>query len=75
MAQTNRIRGRMQAREAEAWSLEEALIWTSKWRTRRCIFETNVKSVVDAIHEGGGIQIFTLLLRSAERFLNTLRRC
>ena len=40
----------MQAREAEAWSFKEALLWTKAWRTNRCIFELDAKSVVDAIH-------------------------
>lgn len=41
---------RPDAREAEAWSFKEALLWTKKWRTNRCIFELDAKSVVDAIH-------------------------
>lgn len=53
-AQAVKLRGRLQARETEGWSLKEALLWTSKWRPKKCIFKTNAKIVVDAIHRGGG---------------------
>lgn len=49
-ARTGRIPGRLPAREAEAWSLREAIIWTATWRTTRCIFELDAKSAVEAIH-------------------------
>lgn len=47
---TSSIQRCMQAREAEALSLKEALIGTNNWRTTRCIFELDAKVVVDAIH-------------------------
>lgn len=39
----------MSTREAKARSFKEALRWTKTWRTTRCIFELNAKSVVDAV--------------------------
>ncbi|KAL8156219.1 hypothetical protein AgCh_001348 [Apium graveolens] len=52
------IGGRMQAKESEVRSLKEALLWVRQWRTTKCIFEMDAKSVVDAIHGGSGISIF-----------------
>lgn len=42
--------GVMQAKEAEALSLKEALLWARRWTSSKCIFETDAKVLVDAIH-------------------------
>ncbi|XP_074352545.1 uncharacterized protein LOC141691680 [Apium graveolens] len=53
-----RVRGRMQAREGEVRSLREALLWIKQWRHTKCIFETDAKLVVDAVHGGRGSSNF-----------------
>lgn len=55
-------KGRIPPREAEAYSLRETMIWTSQWRTTKCIFETDAKVVVDAIHAGGGNSNFHTII-------------
>lgn len=40
----------MYAREAEVVSPREALSLTKDWRTRKCVFESDAKLLVDAIH-------------------------
>lgn len=57
-ARTCRIGGRMQAKEGEARSLREALIWIRSWRKSKCIFEMDAKAVVEVIHVGRGNSIF-----------------
>ncbi|XP_074378240.1 uncharacterized protein LOC141719767 [Apium graveolens] len=48
-ARSKRLQTGHQPRIAEAISLKEALSWTKQWRSRKCIFETDAKSLVDAI--------------------------
>lgn len=57
-ARSNVIRGNIQAREAEALGLKEALLWVHEWRKQKCIFEMDSKLVVDAIHGVRGSFIF-----------------
>lgn len=61
-ARSNKMYGNMQAREAEARSLKEALIWTHNWRKQKCIFELDSKLVVDAIHGDRGNSIFHAII-------------
>ncbi|XP_074347454.1 uncharacterized protein LOC141686311 [Apium graveolens] len=68
-ARTCRIGGRMQAKEGEARSLREALIWIRQWRSLKCIFEMDVKAVVDAIHGGSGNSIFHTIVDDCVKIL------
>lgn len=61
-ARSNRVHGSIQAREAEARSLKEVLLWTHTWRKQKCIFELDSKLVVDAIHDDRGNSIFHTII-------------
>lgn len=49
-ARNNVGRQRAQPREADGLSLKEALIWTSKWRDKKCIFETMLVDAVNGVN-------------------------
>ena len=51
----------MSSREAEAWSIRAALLWMKEWRSQKCIFELDAKSVVDAVHGIRGYSNFTII--------------
>lgn len=61
-ARTNMIRIRGQAREAEAVSLKEPLSWIKNWRTSKCIFESDAKTLVDALQGRPEKSIFDTLV-------------
>ncbi|KAL8101548.1 hypothetical protein AgCh_033450 [Apium graveolens] len=63
------IGGRMQAKESEVRSLKEALLWVRQWRTTKCIFKMDAKSVVDAIHGGSGDSIFHTIVEDCVEHL------
>lgn len=65
----NRLRRCGEAREAEAMSLKEALLWMKQWRTTRCIFEMDAKSVVDAVHGAQQNSIFHLIIDECVQIL------
>ena len=44
------LQARYQPRIVEVLSLREALSWTKKWRSIKCVFETDAKILVDAIN-------------------------
>lgn len=62
-ARSNKVRGRTQAREAEALSLKEALTWTKTWRNTMCIFETDAKLLAEAIYGSKGNSMFHTMLK------------
>lgn len=61
-ARSKVVQGRMQAREAEAIGLLEALLWTKEWRKSKCLFELDAKGLVDAINGEGGRSYFHTLV-------------
>lgn len=61
-ARTNVLRSLRQVREAEAWSLREALEWVRQWRVNKCIFETDAKLLVDALKRNSGKSIFDTIV-------------
>ncbi|XP_074336511.1 uncharacterized protein LOC141673665 [Apium graveolens] len=61
-AKTSRIMGRLQAREAEAWSFKEALKWTHSWRAYKCVFELDAKEVVEAINGSNVTSYFHFII-------------
>ncbi|KAL8112200.1 hypothetical protein AgCh_019768 [Apium graveolens] len=68
-ARACQIGGRIQAKESEVRSLKEALLWVRKWRTTKCIFDMDAKSVVDAIHGGSGDSIFHTIVEDCVELL------
>lgn len=48
------IAGEWSVKEAEARNLREAISWSMELGFKRCIFELDSKSVVDACKGGGG---------------------
>lgn len=68
-ARTNVLQGTTQVREAEAWSLREALEWVRKWRTTKCIFESDAKLLVDAIHGDRGRSNFDTIVEACSENL------
>lgn len=63
---TNVLRGTTQVREAESWSLREALEWVRQWRTTKCIFESDAKLLVDA---------FKITARGRSNFDTIIEEC
>lgn len=68
-ARSNSFYGSTHAREAEALSLKEALIWVHNWRNYKCIFEMDFKLVVDAIYGGRGNSHFHTIIEDCVDFL------
>ncbi|XP_017256601.1 uncharacterized protein LOC108226171 [Daucus carota subsp. sativus] len=68
-ARTTLVQGRSYAREAEALSLKEALSWVKTWRTQKCIFESDAKLLVDAIHAGHGNSIFDTIVEDCRELI------
>lgn len=61
-ARTNILRSTRQVREAEAWSLREALEWMHQWRVNKCIFESDAKLLVDALKQKRGRSFFDTIV-------------
>ena len=59
----------MSSREAEAWSIRAALLWMKEWRSQKCIFELDAKSVVDAVHDIRGYSNFHTIIEECEEIL------
>ncbi|XP_074346962.1 uncharacterized protein LOC141685777 [Apium graveolens] len=57
-ARSSLVRSRACAREAEALSLKEALLWVKSWRQNKFIFESDSKVLVDEIRGGHAKSIF-----------------
>lgn len=68
-ARSATARGGMPPREAEAWSFRAALLWMKSWRTQKCIFELDAKTVVDAVHGTRGNSIFHTIIEECEDIL------
>ncbi|XP_074323048.1 uncharacterized protein LOC141659993 [Apium graveolens] len=63
-ARTNCRRGTTQVREAEAYSLWEAIEWVKNWRTTKCIFETDSTLLVDAFQRDRGRSNFDTIVEA-----------
>lgn len=68
-ARSAKVRGGMPPLEVEAWSFRAALLWLKEWRTQRCIFELDAKSVVDAVHGIRGNSNFHTIIEECEEIL------
>ncbi|XP_074373281.1 uncharacterized protein LOC141713413 [Apium graveolens] len=68
-ARSNLVRGRTIAREAEALSLKEALSWTKERAVTKCIFESDAKLLVDAIHGFKGRSMFDTIVENCSEIL------
>ncbi|XP_017250744.2 uncharacterized protein LOC108221372 [Daucus carota subsp. sativus] len=69
-ASGRRIQGRWKPREAEALGLKEALLWVREWRTSKCVFEMDAKTVVDAIYGDGGNSYFHTIIEDCVDILH-----
>lgn len=63
MARACRYRGLLTPRDAEALGLKEAICWAVEKGFKRCIFETDAKVVVDAIHGSHGRDPFHMIVK------------
>lgn len=68
-ARTNVLPGTTQIREAEAWSLREALERVREWRTNKCIFESDTKLLVDAFHRNRDRSNFDTIVEACSESL------
>ncbi|KAL8158304.1 hypothetical protein AgCh_002850 [Apium graveolens] len=63
MARASRHRGLLTPRDAEALGLKEAICWAVEKGFKQCIFETDAKLVVDAIHGSHGRDPFHMIVK------------
>lgn len=68
-ARSSIVRRRGHAREADAISLREALSWVKDWRTTKCIFDSDVKLLVDALHGQRGKSIFDTIVEDCQELV------
>lgn len=68
-AQSKRMVRRLQPKEAESLSLKEALSWIKQWQNYRCIFESDAKSLVDALHLSGGQSYFHTMVEDCKELI------
>lgn len=61
-ARSNIIIGVRTPKEAEAMSMREALSWVKNWRITQCVFESDSKLLIDAIHAPGGKSLFDTIV-------------
>lgn len=61
-AHSNIITGVRTPREAEAMSMREALSWVKNWRSTQCVFESDSKLLIDAIHGPSGKSLFDTIV-------------
>lgn len=49
-------------RDEEALRLKEALSWMKEWRTSKCVFKSDTKLLVDAVHGYKGRSMFDTIV-------------
>lgn len=68
-ARCNTVTGGQSAKEAKVLSLRDAITWTIGRGRSRCIFESDAKTVVDAIQGFSGQSLFHMILEDCRELL------